>query len=375
MVLDNTAKSKSEFSIERLESEMLSAKITYKQINKELGYDVEKMLKDKRRKPMLNVIGKVCTCIGLKNTDYVMMKTDQPEYEKIKPEYTNIKDGYISTSIIYHELLDLYVKESAWSYETISTLMHSKSILRKGVSYLKQTQKISKDDINNLCYALSCKISDICDIKGRTTEAVPPRVLNKRQIYLLNSKFINELPQINKICEYAKIPEWFICNNKKVYVSEELLNIICNSIKQVTGKDVTYKEICNCVSINKKNNKNKTVSNETKDKNVIIEEEKEMTIAGTMYNEGKKLERDNNPTSEIKEIENADTNKSDNTNLNEFNRKKHYYKNNNSKQKSNSFMRDMYDRIKNMSDEDLDKLEKCIALCKRHRIEIKELLE
>lgn len=358
MVLNNTAKSESEFSIERLESEMLSAKITYKQINKELGYDVEKMLKDKRRKPILNVIGKVCTCIGLKNTDYVMMKTDQPEYEKIKPEYSNKEDKYISTSIIYHELLDLYIKESRWSYETISTLMHSRSILRKGVSYLKQTQKISKDDINTLCYALSCKISDICDIKGESTEAIPPRALNKRQIYLLNSKFINELPQITKVCEYAKVPEWFICNNKKVYVSAEMLDIICNSINQVTGKIVTYGEVCDCIDLNK---------------NKKVEEKEKMAIAGTSIKTTEsKMEVTKNNT-ECENITNKENNKTEDY-LRTGN--KHNYKNNNDKRRSSSNnLKSIFNAIDNTLDEDLNKILEYVNASKRLRELKNSLLE
>lgn len=55
------------FSIERFESVMLSAGVSWKEINEELQFNVEAMLKNTNRPPMLNVINKACSIIGLKN--------------------------------------------------------------------------------------------------------------------------------------------------------------------------------------------------------------------------------------------------------------------------------------------------------------------
>ena len=64
------------FSINRFESIMNIANISWQQINKELAFDAERMLKHPFKPPMKNVIRKACDITGVECIDYVMMKTD-----------------------------------------------------------------------------------------------------------------------------------------------------------------------------------------------------------------------------------------------------------------------------------------------------------
>lgn len=62
------------FSIERFESIMVITGTTWDQINQELKFNAEGMLKHPKKPPMNNVIVKACRLMGLENTDYVMMR-------------------------------------------------------------------------------------------------------------------------------------------------------------------------------------------------------------------------------------------------------------------------------------------------------------
>ena len=84
---------KNKFSIERFESVMLAAGITWQQLNKELEYDVENMLKNRHKEPMPNVINKACTIIGLKDTDYIMMNSNNFNLKNIEPVVEKPKRG------------------------------------------------------------------------------------------------------------------------------------------------------------------------------------------------------------------------------------------------------------------------------------------
>lgn len=81
------------FSIERFETVMSAAGITWAEINKELNYDAESMLKNKYKPPMPNVINKACVVIGLKNSDYVMMKSNDFNIKDYKSEPEVVKRG------------------------------------------------------------------------------------------------------------------------------------------------------------------------------------------------------------------------------------------------------------------------------------------
>lgn len=240
MVLEQK-QTKNEFSIERFESLMLSAGMTWKDINEELGYDAESMLKNKKKPPMNNIICKACYVIGLDNKDYVMMNTNNAPKLKIKPD-TNI----IYSNSIDIEKLNLIIEESDWDYTSLSTITSSNRVLydiRK-----RYNKKIQSNDFNNICWALVCKQSNISnnnDIAVHMDIIPKNRYINKRQKYILNPTIINSLSKdMDQICKIAHIPTWFIYSDDEVHISLEMVNILCDAIKQVTNKNITINELC-----------------------------------------------------------------------------------------------------------------------------------
>ena len=245
MVLENTTP---EFSIERLESVMLSQNVTWKQINDELEYDVESVLKNTKRQPMLNVINKVCSVIGMKNSDYVMMKStyykivdNNPAIEKYQSDEKTI---IIASSIIDSEILGLYIKESDWNYQTISSLMSSKSVF-KFSGYLNKTSYININDLDTLCWALVIKKNDISNVNLTDGTTVPTRKVFDRHRYIINSALINELSKhMDDICKAAHIPTWFVYQSGDIYISLEMAEILKEAINKVTDRNITLDELC-----------------------------------------------------------------------------------------------------------------------------------
>ena len=228
------------FSIERFESIMASSGIGWKSINMELECDVESMLKNTKREPMLNVIKKACNIIGLANTDYVMMKSDTPKFNNdIEIDEYTAGCALIKSSHIDVDMMDLYIKESGWNYKSLSCIMSSKAVF-KYKEYSKSVKFIKRGDLENLCWALNCKINDITDLNIAKT---PNRDVNSKQQYELNPEKIIELADyMDIIAQYAKIPVWFIAPSTKV--SSEMVENICAAITKVTKNNITPEELC-----------------------------------------------------------------------------------------------------------------------------------
>lgn len=416
------------FSIERFESIMRIVNITWSQINTQFNYNVESMFKAKDKPPMLNVVNKVCDFLGLANSDYVMMKSDtytlRPILLDMKPD---INDNRIGTDIIDAEMLDLCVKESDWNYESLASLMSKKSILRIGVNYLKG-RKLSKDDLDNLCYALICKKSAICNISTNDAETVPNRVLNSRQKYIINYALINKLSRsIEKICKCAAIPTWFIYN-KDLHVSEEMLNILRKSIYSITGEDIPYNELCvnynelktdtkkskiifhkkgtkitkkqlDCAMELLKNNTCKKVSeltgisqasiyaehkkrlNETNEKEIITIIDKKESVMETIkeIKEEKKVDIPTEVKESVKSAENEKQNaltnsKKEKEKMTKTNNK-HNYSNQNNKQEfeCGSFMSNVFDKVDRMTYDELNKLHEYVTKLKSDKESQKKL--
>ena len=235
-MVEEKIKETAKFSIERFESVMLTNGIDWASINRELECDVESMLKNKDRQPMLNVINKACSLIGLKNSDYIMGKDVQPKFINTP---INQDTNIIKASNIDVDMLHLYIGESRWGYNTISSLMTSKSVF-KYKDYSKNVRSIKRDDLNTLCWALQCKITDICT--DMDDDKIPNRVINDRQIYNLNIAAIKKFADIETVAGQAHVPVWFINNDNAV--SLEMVKILCTAIKHISRKTVKPEEIC-----------------------------------------------------------------------------------------------------------------------------------
>lgn len=350
------------FSIERFESERNLSGVSWPEINEQLEYDVESMFKNTHRPPMLNIVNKACNIIGLKNADYVMMKNNKPEY-CTSMVYNSITRDRVSTDIIDADILELYVKESGWSYVALASLMSKRTIFYNGKAFLNSLQKsIEKSDLDNLCWALKHKCSAICNISTTANEEIPKRVLNDRQVYLLNPNTIKDLSEnIDKICKYAHVPKWFICNTENVYVSFEMLHILCNAVKRATGKAMLHKDLCLNYDMidrkvqNKKCKKNKLNKKENKKEKKVVKIPNEIkeTIV-TSENQ--------------KPVKESRANKTMCTN------NEHYPKNYDRKE-TRSFMEDILYKIDRLTDSELANVEKYIRKSKELREFKNSLLE
>lgn len=404
------------FSIERLESVMISTGTTWKELNDEIGEGTEKTLR--KRNPPMFVINKVCNYIGLDSNDYVMMKSNSYKIKNQVTQKFNIarNKNVISVDLIDFNLLKLHIEESEWSNKSLSTLMSSKSILCNGLKYFKQYKSICEDDLNTLCWALNCKISDICNIPATDNDEVPKRCLNSRQVYVLNKSLIDELQQdLKMICKRAKLPYSFLSSSDNIYVSLEMIDILSDAIVKVTGKQISNEELC--VNFKAQINKQKQISNPNKRKkytdkeitnainllkNNSYQEVSKITgiSASTLFKWNAKNKKEENKmeipndvreavkdnakeetNTNIKEGEKEmDTNKEITTNVpteeTTDSRNKHYsrFYNKNDKPKS-SYLRNVFDRIDCMSDEEFDKLLIYIESAKQHRTTKNNLLE
>lgn len=409
------------FSIERLESVMISTGTTWKELNDEIGGSTEKTLR--KRNPPMFVINKVCNYIGLDSSDYVMMKSNSYKIKnRVTQKFNVINENTISNKLIDLDLLKLHVEESEWDFKSLAALMSAKSILYCGVKYLtKYCTTIRKEDLNTLCWALNCKISDICNIPATDNDKVPERCLNSRQIYILNKSLINELqPELKAICEQASISYSFLSSSDDIYVSLEMINILYIAIERVTGKRIPNEKLCvnfkpqinkQKQNTNNRNKKRKKFTNEEianamnllKDKS--YQEVSKITgiSKSTLARENEKIKKkeegnkmeipneireavQNNAEEEtsinIKEGEKEMVNKEITTNVTTpteettDNRNKHYsrFYNKNDKPKS-SYLRNVFDRIDCMSDEEFDKLLIYIESAKQHRTTKNNLLE
>lgn len=357
-------KKEGEFSIERFESVMLSTGTTWKQLNETLEYNVEKMLKDSSKPPMLNVISKACSIMGLANSDYVMMKVNTYKLNNYKGG-SNINDDFISGDLLDVDMINLYVQKSEWSFRSLAAIMSFKSVLCSGTSYFTKISKsLRKEDLNNLCWALGCKKSDIC--RASKEKTIPKRIINKRDKYILNPDTINGLSKdMDRICKQANISSWFVYSDKNVYVSLEMVDILCKAIKKVTKKEITGKELCLNYNyhIEKVEKKKASSSKAAVNAKPIIEEVKEET----------KEENKMNIPDEIVEMVNKDVIKEEKQNTSvPGNKFKPEYKRYNNRNNQNykqgvSAMKDLFNAIDHMSDTELNKLEEYLVASKKLR--------
>ena len=230
------------FSVERFESVMLLAGVTWDELNKELEFDVKKHLKAKNKPPMKNVIGKACDYIGLEDSEYVMMNTNTYSLKSQKNEY---EKEVLSTSVIDLELFNLLLKESEWSSNSISTILSTTSLKNGTKYYARDIKTIKRNDLYNICWALNCTIGDICTNLPKNILNFKPvdRILNDRQKYLLNKETLNRFEnKLGAICKHANVPVEFIKSNP--YISQEMVMILCGAIFKITAEQVSGFELC-----------------------------------------------------------------------------------------------------------------------------------
>lgn len=341
------------FSIERFESVMTTKGVSWDEINSEIGYDAKGMLHDKNKPPMFNLINKACTLLDLSNSDYVMMKSNSPEFMEDNNKVVKAGNGkYISTSNIDLELLDLYVKESEWNYRSLSCIMSKNSVLLLGTNYYKHIKTANINDLYNVCWALKITLNDLLlDNNGKYSD-IPERVLNPRQKYILDQNYISRfsVDEINRICKYANVPKWFINADEDVYVSLEMVNKLCSAIKYVTKNSITGSELCTNFNIDDANVANNKIKYKRRKKNMNIPNE----VKEAIYEAEAAVEQ---PTETIQEVS-ASVNKEYRPRCSGKVYKQSYTK---------ITMKDILNRIDHMSDADIEKIEEYICIIKKQR--------
>lgn len=243
MVLELEKNRVENFSFERLEGAMLSANVTWDDVNKELGFDAKSMLKNKNKPPMLNVIVKVSNIVGLNDLDYIMMRSNSYKINSVTfgQKINNKTD--IDINNIDVDKLHRLIRSSDWSYWSISTL--TSTDFCNSFYNLKRIAKISVNDLGNLCWAVGCKISDVCNTYFAPEETIPCRSLNNRQKYIIDQNKINSLSDnIDKMCKYAHIPSWFLYSDQEVRVTLEMLDRLRSAIARTIGENITRADLC-----------------------------------------------------------------------------------------------------------------------------------
>lgn len=326
------------FSIERFESVMLSAGVSWEQINKELEYDAESMLKNKTRQPMPNIVNKACTVIGLDNSDYVMMRSNNYKLKKSEPmlpenKKRGRKSKYTKEEInIALELLEISTYEEVAETTGIPVSYLSKLVTKgnKENSILKNKNiKYSEEEKHNALKLLETHTyAEVSKITG-----IPEKYLS----HLVTKRNKENGTTVNR-----------------KYSEEERYN----AIKLLESH--TYKEVSEITGISLA-----TLYNMNKK----YKEEEKMAVS----NEEKKSVMKNSITEEK-----VDKNEKETNTLDSHKKYPKYHNNKNNRQNPN-FMLDMFERYDRMSDDELnislEYINDIIEFRKRKNDKINKLLQ
>lgn len=226
----------------RLESVMKKTSTTYNELNSHFNFDIESMVK--KEDVIGSVIKHICDYMGC-NFDYVIDKTDTLKikdkvytYEKVRKHKLNYIDN-----VLIPEIIKIMIEDNNCTFKLLCSFMDKKSIF-DSVASIRKLKCINPDNLNNLCWALHCSISDITTITDNN-EIITKRILNSRQKYSIKFDIIED--RLEYLSRVAKIPMHVLNDlRNNNYVSIEFIQIVADYL----GMDV------------------EEVSNYTKDKEV-----------------------------------------------------------------------------------------------------------
>lgn len=207
------------FCIERFESLMSTTNTTWDELNNEFGSGTKKMLTDKNKEPMLNVVDKCCTYMEIEDAfPYVMCKSNT--YGKRKPVMVrniNMKETMYKCDT---ELVSKLIKKSPWNLITLTELL---SISYNNGMYRFRHYKFKMDDVITLCWALKTTPKKLFGIYTGDCDSVPKqRIINaKQKVKLSKEDFIDV--DINDLCKRAVIDKRLLnFKNGDILVSENM---------------------------------------------------------------------------------------------------------------------------------------------------------
>lgn len=220
----------------RLESVMRKTNTTYNELNSHFNYDVESMVK--KEDVIGSLIRHICNYMGC-NFDYITNKTDTLRikdkvytYEKVRKHKLNYIDN-----VLIPEIIKIMIEDKNCTFKVLCSFMDKKSIF-DSIPSIKRLKCINPDNLNNLCWALHCSISDITTIND-SNDIVTTRVLNSRQKYSIKFDVIEDRMEI--LSKSAKIPMWVLNDLRdNNYVSIEFIQIVADSLRMSVDEISNY---------------------------------------------------------------------------------------------------------------------------------------
>jgi len=358
--------SRGTFDITRFEKVMQESGTTWDDLNNEIDVRTKKMLTNKSKQPMLNVVSKCCVYMNIDGAyDYVMGKSEFTRRQPTMVKQQNQNNRYKCNVDVFKKAFKL----SQWNLTTLSYLLEAWHNSLQ--SYRVDT--FSLNDANTICWALNVSPRKLFNIDSDT---IPTgRVINKKQTEKLTRDDFEGI-SLADLCNRAKIDRRLLDFSKgPIYVSDYMY-IRLDDYKKSMDKKGYNKEIGFKHKILPKANKKK------KETNAAMPEKKMPANEKIKKETKEEKEMNTTLTQKIQVPEIKDENKGENTTMhnNTFNKTYAAVKNNkelnekyDNNNKTNSYNRpfvsnkDVLTRIQHMSNEELDKVEKMIKLVREMR--------
>lgn len=361
------------FDITRFEKVMEESGTTWDELNNEIDVRTKKMLTNKSKQPMLNVVSKCCTYMDIDGAyDYVMGKSEfarrQPTMVKQQNQNTRYKCNV--------EVFKKAFKLSQWNLRTLSYLLEA----WHGSLQSYRVDTFSLNDAITICWALNVSPRKLFGIDSDTIPT--ERVINNKQTEKITKDDFENV-NLADLCDRAKIDRRLLDFSKgPIYVSDYMY-IRLDDYKKSMDKKGYNKEIgFKHKILPKRNKKEKEINMLTGEKiKKETKEEEEMNTTLTQKIQVPQIKEESKATTtnknteptnkETKEKKTIMTNETKTNNQSTTSNKESNDKlaKNNNQQYKRPFInnKDVLDRIAHMSDTELDKVEKYIKLVKEMR--------
>lgn len=357
--------SRGTFDISRFEKVMKESGTTWDELNNEIDVRTKKMLTNKSKQPMLNVVSKCCMYMGIDGAyDYVM---DKSEFTRRQPTMVNQQNQ----NTRYKCNVDVFkkaIRASQWNIRTLSYLLETKG--RMGLhNYRYDTFTVN--DVTTICWALKLSPRKLF---GIDSDVIPTkRTISKTQTEKITEDDFKNI-SLADLCSRAKVDRRLLdFSNGPIYVSDDMY-IRLDDYKRDTDKkgmdsynDYKHKTLPKKTKRGKKSGidtfTEKILAGEAKTK-----EKKEMNTTLTQKIQVPQIKE------ETKEEKPMITNYTKTMTTNQGTTPANKESNdksakNNGQQYKRPFInnKDVLDRIAHMSDAELDKVEKYIKLVREMR--------
>ena len=354
--------SRGAFDISRFEKVMKESGTTWDELNNEIDVRTKKMLTNKSKQPMLNVVSKCCTYMDIDGAyDYVMGKSEFTRRQPTMVKQQNQDTRYKCNVDIFKKA----ISASQWNIRTLSYLLETKG--RMGLhSYKYDT--FTANDVTTICWALKLPPRKLF---GIDSDVIPTeRAISKTQTEKITEDDFKNI-SLADLCDRAKVDRRLLdFSNGPVYVSDDMYIRLDDYKRDADKKGMNSYNDYKHKTLPKKN-KRKSNTDTFTDKilagEAAAKEKKEMNTTLTQKIQVPQIKE------ETKEEKTTMTNETKTTTANQsatVNKEPNdkQVKNNNQQYKRPFINnKDVLDRIAHMSDTELDKVEKYIKLVREMR--------